>query len=869
VSSDVGTVRELLRERAADSPTAPAVLRGDGTVVATYADLVARTDEIGHCLRRIGVGPGDAVFVAIPAGPEMLVAILGAMCCAVCVPINPAYTPIELEHLASDIRPRAALTLDGSGGSLGEFAGAHGLDQLRLRQGARLADPPAAATGDAIGDAEPASTALMLHTAGTTARPKQVPLTHRNLIAAAANVVASLQLQDGDRCLNVMPLFHSHGLLGAALSTISSGGAVACTDAFDPRRFTAWASACGATWYTAAPTIHHLVLDAPGHWRGFRLMRSASAPLAPLLAERLEERFSAPMIEVYGMTEAYQIAANPLPPGERRLGTVGVPTGTEIAIMDEAGQHLPAGHDGEVVVRGPAVFAGYSAPAGVNEQAFFGDWFRTGDVGRLAEDGCLTITGRIKEQINRGGEKISPREVDEAVLAHPDVRAAMAFAVPDEQLGEEVGVAIVAADGTNPDIASVRRFLHGSIAAHKIPRYLVRVDALPKSSTGKLLRLDFAAAHAEQLATRATHIEPTTDDEVPDAVADTVLDRLARQWAAVLDLDRMPGPDERFFDLGGTSLLTMELVTRIDAEFGVDLPVVEVVDVPSLGDMAARIDALIAGAVSTTLLRRYRIGTNGQRLVLVPGQYGMALGLHLIADRIDADVDVYLFDYPGNRPGEVALRTVEELAERLVDELRDADAVERTALYGNSMGSWVVFEAARRMDALGHRPLFVGIGDMYSPIYNVDKAGSRPPLPVLVRNRMRRAYRRLRSRWARRRSANREGAAVTRQRAVYEASEGARRRYRPKPYAGDLLVIAADERDGRFGATLGWERHTTGSIATRRVPGGHADMHHAQAARIADALTEQLDRSPTSTQSSERTPSEHRADGGLTAPAND
>jgi acyl-CoA synthetase (AMP-forming)/AMP-acid ligase II len=226
--------------------------------------------------------------------------------------------------------------------------------------------------------------ALLLHTAGTTARPKQVPLTHANLTAAAGNVVDSLELTVADRCLNVMPLFHSHGLIGAALSTLRAGGSIACARGMDPRRFLSWATDLGCTWYTAASTVHHLVVEAPGEWKGLRFMRSASGPLPPQVAVALEERFGAPMIEVYGMTEAYQIAANPLPPGERRLGTVGRPTGTDVAVLGTDGGVRVTGAEGEIVVRGPAVFGGYSVPPEANDGAFVNGWFRTGDRGGSA-----------------------------------------------------------------------------------------------------------------------------------------------------------------------------------------------------------------------------------------------------------------------------------------------------------------------------------------------------------------------------------------------------------------------------------------------------------------------------------------------------
>jgi acyl-CoA synthetase (AMP-forming)/AMP-acid ligase II/surfactin synthase thioesterase subunit/acyl carrier protein len=821
------TVVDIIRTSAARDPAAVAVLGTEPGEAMTYGALAGRVGALGAELRGRGIGPSDTVLVDLPNGPAMLVATVATMCVAVCAPMNSAYTRNELEALAADVGAVAVVTTPGSTGPATRLAEERGLVRVEFEAGGTAVhglDPGLPAAPDE------GSVALLLHTAGTTARPKQVPLTHANLAAAAGNVVESLHLTPADRCLNVMPLFHSHGLLGAALSTLCAGASIACAGGMDPRRFLNWATELGCTWYTAASTLHQLVMDAPGEWKGLRFMRSASGPLPPQVALALEERFGAPMIEVYGMTEAYQIAANPLPPGERRLGTVGRPTGTDVALLGPDGVRSRTGAEGEILVRGPAVFGGYSVPVGANDEAFVDGWFRTGDLGRVSDDGYLTITGRLKEQINRGGEKVAPREIEEALLDHPDVADAMAFAIPDLQLGEEIGVAVVPTPGTRVDLATVRGFLAGRIASHKIPRRVLSVAEIPKTPAGKPQRLRFAEEHAAALVGPAPRRPSTV------APGGTTQERLAAMWQEILGLDAPPGPADQFFQLGGTSLAVMELVVGIEEDLGVDLPVLDVLAVPSLVELAARLDQLATGAEPAPLLRLYRRGSGRVGLVLIPGQMGMAVGLNLIADAVGGDVDTYLFDYPGHRPGQEPLGSIDDLAAVLTAELGSAGLTHNVALYGNSLGSWVAFETARRLAAAGEPPLLIGIGDMYSPYFATSRSPTRPPFTRLVSNRLRRLSGEVRQRLARALPSGRRAVAVERRDAVIAASARAQRSYPPRPYSGDLLVFAGAQREPRFGPTLGWEHHTTGRISTVPVPGQHSDLHRTDAVLIGRAL---------------------------------
>jgi oxalate---CoA ligase len=829
----VATVMQLLQKSAAQFPTAPALLRLDGESLLTYDEMLKQVTDLAIQLREAGVGPTDVVLVSMPNGPDTLVAVLASMCAAVCAPMNPDYTLAELEQHADDLVPAAVIVARETGSNVRELSRRRAIPCIEVARGRFLA---ASRLGPGF-EPCPSDTALLLHTAGTTARPKQVPLSHANLASAATNVVASLALTPADRCLNVMPLFHSHGLIGAALSTLAAGSSIACAESMDRRVFLTWAAETRATWYTAASTIHQIVVDAPGNWQGFRFMRSASGPLAPAVAMALESRFGAPMIEVYGMTEAYQIAANPLPPGQRHLGSVGQPTGTEVRVIDQSFATVPHDVDGEIAVRGPAVFSGYSSPPGANEGVFVDGWFRTGDLGRLGADGTLTITGRIKEQINRGGEKISPREVDEALLLHPDVMEAMTFAIPDRLLGEEIGAAVVPRPGATVDLPSIRRFLNGQLAGFKVPRKLVIVDALPKSSTGKLLRIGFAEAHEEELR------PPQPSSTAPLVGLSPTQEKLAALWMELLELSAPPATSDSYFDLGGTSLLTVELVIRIEEQFGVDLPVTEVAPLRTLAALADRIDSSVGEHGTARLLVPYRVHGHPTAAVLVPGAEGLAIGLIGIADALGPGLDIYLFDYPGHRHNTKPATTIEEIAGALVSELDVAGLSHRVALYGNSLGGWVVFEAGRRLQAAGSPPQAVAIGDMFSPVFNSRESPLRPSFARRLRNRIRRLLNAVRRR-LRGARVHRSSATSTRRETVAVASQHARRSYRAKGYDGDVVVFRATERAASYGGALGWDRHVNGNVQVVDLDSKHSQMHIDSAAMIADTLRHLVETPP-------------------------
>jgi acyl-CoA synthetase (AMP-forming)/AMP-acid ligase II len=459
-------------------------------------------------LNGLGIGRGDRVAIVLPNGPEMAAAFLAVAAGTATAPLNPAYREEELDFYIGDLQPRALITEAGLDGPARTVARRHGVPVLDLVSQAsgpaglfelRAADAPAG-PGGIGGFATPDDAALLLHTSGTTSRPKLVPLSQRNITASAGNIARILALGPDERCLNIMPLFHIHGLIGAVLSSLSAGASVVCTPGFNALKFFAWLEEAAPTWYSAVPTMHQAILARAERnreiieRRRLRLIRSSSASLPPPVMAQLETTFGCPVIESYGMTEAsHQMTSNPLPPKARKAGTVGIAAGPEVAVLDADGHVLPPGLTGEVAIRGPNVTAGYVNNPGANEAAFTNGWFCTGDQGVFDADGYLTITGRLKELINRGGEKISPREVDDVLLDHPAVAQAVTFALPHDKLGEEVAAAIVLRDGVTANERELRDFVAGRLAEFKVPRRIVFLAEIPKGPTGKLQRIGLAA----------------------------------------------------------------------------------------------------------------------------------------------------------------------------------------------------------------------------------------------------------------------------------------------------------------------------------------------------------------------------------------
>ena len=497
------TIRELLRYGAPDAPAIGAPAQHP----LSYANLNVLADATGRALNAFGVGRNNRVAIVLPNGPEMAAAFVAVACNATTAPLNPAYREDEFAFYMQDLSAKVLIVMESDETPAVAAAKKVGVPLLRLSipMGApagsfELLSEDGGRGASAIGgSAAEEDVALVLHTSGTTSRPKIVPLSHANVCASARHIGQTLKLAPSDRCLNIMPLFHIHGLMAATLASLAAGGSVWCTRGFNALRFFAWMDEVEPTWYTAVPTMHQAILArAPRNKEGvarlnLRLIRSSSSSLPPQVMAALEQTFGAPVIESYGMTEAaHQMTSNLLPPGERKAGTVGVAAGPQVAIMDEKGALLSQGEMGEVVIRGPNVTRGYEKNPTANESAFTDGWFRTGDQGVMDADGYLTVTGRLKEIIKRGGEKISPPEVDNVLMDHPAIAQVVTFAMPHKSLGEEVAAAVVLREGMQATEQEVRDFAARRLADFKVPRKILFVQEIPKGATGKLQRIGLA-----------------------------------------------------------------------------------------------------------------------------------------------------------------------------------------------------------------------------------------------------------------------------------------------------------------------------------------------------------------------------------------
>ncbi len=501
------TIPALLESGAAD---APAIGAPDREAI-THGELRALCEGTVKSLNAMGIGRNDRVAMVLPNGPEMAASFIAIACGATTAPLNPAYRGEEFEFYLSDLNARALVIQEGMESPALAVAEARGIPVVRLVPGNKAGDftlqgGTGSGTEAKCGFAEEGDIALVLHTSGTTSRPKIVPLAHINVTASAYHIGNRLALREDDVCLNIMPLFHIHGLIAATLSSIAAGASVICTPGFNALKFFSWFEEANPTWYTAVPTMHQAILTRAARNSDIirkgrlRLIRSSSSSLPPQVMEALERTFDVPVIESYGMTEAaHQMASNPLPPLPRFPGCVGIASGPDIAIMDENGKLLTAGELGEIVIRGRNVTAGYEANPDANAKAFTNGWFRTGDQGVMDDKGYLRLTGRLKELINRGGEKISPLEIDTVIMDHPAVAQVVTFGIPHDKLGEDVAAAVVLREGASCDERELRAFVGSRVADFKVPRKIIFLEEIPKGATGKLQRIGLHEKLGEKL----------------------------------------------------------------------------------------------------------------------------------------------------------------------------------------------------------------------------------------------------------------------------------------------------------------------------------------------------------------------------------
>jgi len=835
------TMPGLLEHQARVNPEFICLL-ADGRSPIGYGDLYDAVGSLAARLRELGVTAGDRIAIALPGGPEIASAFLAVTSCAAAVPLNPAYRKNEFASYFDTLG--VTLLLSTCDSPAAAAAGEKGIPVLEA-----VADPGHPAGVFALrGETgrmpsrgrrpEPGDTALLLHTSGTTGRHKTVPLTHANVCSAAASIVDAVALTAGDRCLNVMPLQYIHGL-SALLATMTAGGSIVCTPGFSESKFFPWVASYHPTWYTASPTIHRAVLDgAAAHpaiagAKPFRFIRSASAPMPPQLIRDLERVFDCPFLEAYGMTEtAPQVASNRFDPPERRAGSVGKAAGPDVAIMDQEGAILPAGSVGEVVVRGPNVMSGYENNAAANAAAFTGGWFRTGDLGRLDEDGYLFITGRLKEMINRGGEKVFPREIDEILLDHPAVAEAATFAVPHPRLGEDVAAAVRLRPGARADEDALRDFVAARVADFKVPRRVIVVAEIPKSTAGKIQRGTLAARLGVTAEAPAAGVGPVPPRDAYEW-------RLLKIWENVLRRGGL-GIRDNFFEAGGYSVLAVSLFEEIEKMTGKSLPLATLFHAPTIEKLAAVIRQEGWRPPWSTLVPIQPAGANPP-LYCAHGGGGNVLSFEALARCLGSDQPLYGLQSVG-LDGESPLESVEEMAERYLKDILDFQPEGPYFLEGMSFGGLVAFEMARELERRGKEVGMLALLDTYPK--GVQKSLSRESALRKVELRMseflalplhakgvflahrREEYLRKIGSFVRRRPAGVESTTARRVRTVRETNLLASLKYEPRPYHGAVTVFWARESfvNSTYRFRRGWDLLAPDDLELIVVPGSHTTM---------------------------------------------
>lgn len=846
-AEDPRTIGETLRGLVDRAPDAIAIL-APGRAPLTYQALVRQIDHVREMLNVRGVGREDRVALVLANGADMGVAVLCISDAATCAPLNPAYTESEFEGYFSSLDASvliAEAAVETPARAAAERLGIAVIDLVLGDDGpAGVFDLRGGGSGPPArpGRAEWTDIALILQTAGTTLGPKIVPLNHLNLTDRAYKKGRCVALGPDDRCLHFMPLFHGQGINMGLIPPLLVGGGVVFSPGFEVDLFFRLLAEFRPTWYTAGPTHHREILSRAGHYENvirrcpLRFIRSSSGHLSPKVMMELERTFRAPVIESYNTSEAGTLACAPFAPAARRPGTVGLAVPGDVAIMDEAGRLLGAEETGEIVTCGASVFDGYEDNAKTNATAFTDGWFRTGDLGSIDADGYLTLKGRIKEIINRGGEKVAPVEVDLALLAHPAVVEAMTFAMPHRTLNEEVGAAVVLECGLRVTEDELRRFARERLALFKVPRRIVVVDALPKGPTGKPQRFGLAdklglgdAAEAERRRAPRKAQSARTPVEA----------ELAAIWAVELGLEEV-GLDEDFFLLGGDSLQAIRMFLRIEERLGKTLSRSILFEAATVEEMARLIEET---RPSSCLVP---INTEGRHppFFCVHDGYGHVLNLRHLARRLGPEQPFYGLQTRGLDGREDLFTKLEDMAAHYIDEIRRVQPHGPYYIGGYSFGGKVAFEMAQQLRAHGEEVGLLALLDSH-------RRGVRQTVPVSV--------------WLKRHAERMSGLALREKvrylgvrarnmghligrvlrrpvfwmafcwhrmsgrrlspRFLHDTNVRASRNYRPKVFEGRTVLFCAELYAWAHpDVHESWNELVKGGVEMRRVPGQHFNL---------------------------------------------
>jgi acyl-CoA synthetase (AMP-forming)/AMP-acid ligase II/thioesterase domain-containing protein/acyl carrier protein len=859
------TVTDVVRRHARATPDAPALVAEDRTPL-TYAALARLMDRIQEQLNTAGFGRGDRIATVGPNDAATAALIIGIMDSAVAVPMNPDLSPGEFALYLRDLKVQAiaiSADIDTAARRAAQKIGLPVLEVEPVAGGAAglidIQSISATGTASRPGPAQPDDLALVLTTSGTTSHSKIVPVTHRQLVTKVARHARAQAMTADDRCLNLMPLFHGHGLYTSLGATLFSGASVVTLPEFSVESFFRLVTNLAPTWYTGSYTFHHAICAAAEDHVGairkarFRFIKTGSGHLDPRIVEALEMLFRAPVISTYASTETGYICGTPLPPAVRKPGTVGTPVAGEIAIIGPDNRLLPPGEPGEVVVDSTGIFTGYENDDDANEACFVDRWFRTGDEGTIDRDGYLTLTGRIKDIINRGGEKITPSEVDGALKDHPDVATAVTFPVPHATLGQEVAAAVVPAQGAEFTDETLTRFLRGRLAPFKVPRRYVIVDEIPKGATGKIQRRNLAEAFG--LVTDSSRARPVAVDNRPATPLEAKLQRL---WAETLGLERV-GLHEDFFMLGGDSLQAVDLFLHVEKQMGRRLPRSVLFEAGTVAKMAQRIEE----STPSPCLVPIQPKGNKPPFFCVHDGNGQVLNYRDLSRFLGKSQPFYGIQCRGLDGEEEPFTRIDDMAAHYVREIRKVQPSGPYFLGGYSFGGRVAFVMAQHLRAAGHAVALLALFDTYSAhgrqkvtlrdwiAHHRERLKTLPAAKIpgylwlRARNLAKMTYMRARLKsysaaWAFYKSRGKPLPRFLRR--PVPANDIIRRSYQPCPYDGDAVLFKAeryawahtDQHDG-------WNKLIRGCLEIRPISGRHYEiMTQPHVQTLAEELSDVL-----------------------------
>ena len=703
------TIAGEIRRRAELQPDHPAVVATE-FVPLSYRKLQNLIDEVRAALRLAGLNRSARIAIAMPNGPHTALAIVAVACSAVSVPLNPRQTLHEIEACLVALRPDAVLVIKGADFAARRAAERQGITIIEAIRSNNadldfaISEPKAGTSTvpDASDNSNWDAPAFILQTSGTSQEPKLIPTSHRNMLAAAARVQAWFDLTPQDRCLCVSPVFYAHGLHVTVFAALLTGGTIAFPKDASKFDYAEWFGALKPTWYSAGPTLHRLVFD---HIKteadakinhSLRFVLSGGAPLPRDLLEGLEMTLGVPVVEHYGSSEGMQICSNLLLPGSSKPGTVGIPWPDTIRIVSDVGRQLPVGEWGQILVGGPTVVAEYLSAPELNRLSFIDGWFLSGDLGSIDEDGFLTLHGRKDDLINRGGEKISPVEIEDALVRHPAVAEAAAFPVPHPRLGEDVAAAVVLHHGVVASPIEIRSFLQEQLALFKIPRRIILRGELPKGKTGKVLRRLLTASLAQEATTETQPAAPHSNENT--TVDSALIVRLTEIWERLLKASPIY-PNDDFFENGGDSLLAMEMLAELELLTGRTLSSAILLEGPTIAQLGRKLSD--GDHLRTKSL--FRLNPNGSQapLFFFHGDFiQIGYSAVMLARLLGSDQPLLVVD-PHGMNHDFIPGSIEAMAADRLPLILEAQPEGPYRLCGYCLGGVVAFEVARALEAAG------------------------------------------------------------------------------------------------------------------------------------------------------------------------